>query len=193
MATGYPLRFYADPLKLMIQAIIMFGCLIISCLIMRYNAFPLVHVIGWICLIVSGFATIIFLLMLCRYLLLCQPWLEIDGQAWSRSNPFGRTLHINWQDIASITLHCQLISRDTYQYWILLQARSPEQLSHQRLRAFNGMFYPVMRNATDIPLNQLFLRATPEKCQRLLDRIVASCGHELQLYGIEVECEIKPL
>lgn len=76
----------------------------------------------------------------------------------------------------------------------MLEARNPDEVPPSRTRAITASFYPSMSRAVmTVPLNTVFVRASPAKVKRLLRRIETDFSGEIQGYGITVADEIQDM
>jgi hypothetical protein len=200
--TTSSLRFYANPLKLGLYLAGAVGFVIVGYLLLQD---PKIHAdmrktLGTYAAVgFFGLCAVVFLFMILMTLgniMLRRPVLEVDAQGWHYMprTYFGAIQVVDWQDIAAIGAYRQRGARGTSMYYLIVSAREPEKLPRQRLKSLVGRAYPAIREmAILVPLNVLFLRVTPRKCESLLARIRMQFAHELQFYGIRVDDEVRPM
>ena len=195
MQTGHPLRLYANPVKqflllLCSAAFVSIGLLMLQDPKVRADASK--TAVAYAAVVFFGLGVVVFLIMILRYTVFRSPVLQIDAQGWSYSPPLlGEALAVPWYNIRAIALLRQKMPRNTM-YYLVVYARDPQQLPrHPRAQAFAARFYPSLSGAAiSVPLNSLFVRTTPSKSKRLLERIVSTCAHEIQLHRVQVSGEM---
>lgn len=196
MSEGSPLRFYANPLKLLL---LLLGSAIFVAigLWMLHDSTESASssnvVIAWATIVFFGLGVVVFLAMIIRDLVLRRAVLQIDEQGWSyQSGPFVGKRTINWQDIAHVGMYRQRMGPGRTMYYLVIHGRNPNK--ETRTARFSARFYPSLQGSLmTLPLNNLFVRTTPEKAGRLLERIRTRYAYELRLYGIQVDPAIRAL
>lgn len=79
-------------------------------------------------------------------------------------------------------------------FYLVIYGRNPNNVAHVTTQRFVTRFYPVLQGALmTLPLNNLFLRATPAKIEWILERIRAVYTSELRQYGIQIDAAIQRL
>lgn len=194
MITSQPLRLYANPVKQFLYllgsaAFVSIGILLLQDPKVRAN--PSKTAMAYAAIVFFGLCAVIFLIMMLRYTIFRLPVLQIDAEGWSYKPPLaGEAQMVPWQNIRAIAVLRQKMPR-TSMYYLVVYARDPQQAPHPRTRAFTASLYPALSGAAmSIPLNTLFVRMTPANTKRLLERIVSTCAHEIQLYGVQVSAEL---
>jgi hypothetical protein len=122
--------------------------------------------------------------------------LAIDEQEWvTRTTLFVKKQAANWQDIDHVAIYRQQLGQRQTMYYLVVHGADPSKVARRsRFSARMYRFYPALRESLMVvPLNNLFLRETPVKVERLLERIRTRYAYELQRYGIDVETEIHAL
>jgi hypothetical protein len=129
-----------------------------------------------------------------RDLLLRRPLLQVDAKGWTYYPALRRhARQFPWQDIGRVALYCQRV-RSSRTFYLVLEARHPDQLRPSRAQALTARLYPSMSLALmGIPLNSAFMRASPAKVERLLHRIQAEFSDEFYRYGIAVADTIQDM
>ncbi len=196
MNTGYPLRLYASPLKLITLLIVSLVFVVIGYLMAlnpraQYGGWD--TIMGWAALILFGLGFIIFALGFVFLVVARQPLLEITPEGWRfRSKVFflGVTF-VSWQEIGHIGIYQQRTGRSSTTYLVLIQKSEP-------LRAAIAQGTPAIylqeffaRGARRIPLTFAYFRVTPKVCERLLADIRTVCANELARYGVYVEPKVQ--
>jgi hypothetical protein len=187
-------RLYRNPFKLSLLLLVSLGCVALGIVMLsdpkvRADAFRA----GMAYLTVGffGLGVIVFLYGLARRLLLRRPLLQVDAYGWTYDPPLGRNGgHVAWEDIGRVVLFCQHIPTrfgSDKRYFFILEARDPDQVRPSRLRTFTARFYPALsQSLMGFSVNDAFMRATPAKVERLLQRIQAEFSDEFHRYEIEV-------
>lgn len=201
MRTGYPLRFYANPVKLLLYLLIALGFTagglwMLQDPTMRANVVK--TAVAYVAVVFFGLGTVVLLIVFLVYVVVRRPVLQIDAQGWSYTAPLtmgGQT--VNWQDIAHIGIYRQemqsRLSR-VVMFYLVAHAKDPNKLPRPRVRAFSARFYPSLWGAAiAVPLNTIFVRTTSAKAEQLLGRILTACPYEIQLYGVQVSNQIHDL
>jgi len=202
MRTSHPLRLYANPVRLLLYLLV-FGAVTLGglWLVRTSGADPRFIVVGWIFIVFFGFGTAIFLVQFGLDVILRRPVLQIDEQGWSsRPSLLQGKRSANWQDIKDVGIYRQWagqsrIFRSTrYAFYLVVHVRRPDNASRGWLEAFSIRLYPSLQEARmAVPLNSLFLQATPEKVGQLLTYILNTYAHEIHLYGIQASTEVQDL
>lgn len=195
MSEGQPLRFYANLVKFLFLLLgsamfVAVGFWILQDSPAReFNSV----VIGWAAIGFFGIGGVVFLLMMFRYVILRRAVLQIDEQGWSfLAGPFVGTKMVNWQYIAHVAIYRQPLGQGRNMYYLVIHGKVPSKVT--RATRFSARFYPALRESLmTLPLNNLFVRTTPKKVARVLERIRTRYAYELQLYGIHVDTEIHAL
>jgi hypothetical protein len=196
MRTSHPLRLYANPLRLFFLCLLCTAFTVIGVLIVRDpTGVPCGAVGAWLCLIFFGLCAAIIFLQLVRDGILRRPVLQIDEQGWSsRPTLFMRKRTAHWQDIAHVGLYRQFIGHGASTYWLVVHAKDPNKVVRVSFGPFAKRFYPSLRGAMmAVPLNQLFLRATPKKAEEVLRRLISTYEFEFTLYGIQASTRVQIL
>lgn len=194
MTTDHSLRLYANPVKQFLYLLVS-GAFVLGGLLLLHDpkvrANPAKTAGAYAAIIFFGLGVVVFLIMILRYTVFRSPVLQIDAQGWSYSPPLlGEALAVPWYNIRAIALLRQKMPRNTM-YYLVVYARDPQQLPHARTRTFTARLYPSLSGAAmSIPLNSLFVRTTPAKGKRLLERIASTCPHEIQLHRVQVSGEM---
>lgn len=194
MITSQPLRLYANPMKQFLYLLgsavfVSIGFLMLQDPKVRAN--PSQIIAAYAAIIFFGLGGGVFLIMILRYTIFRLPVIQIDAQGWSYKPPLaGKAQTVPWQNIRAIALLRQQMPR-TSMYYLVAYARDPQQVPHPRTQAFTARFYPSLSGAAlSIPLNTLFVRTTPAKSKRLLERIASTCAPEIQLHKVQVSAEM---
>lgn len=199
MGEGYPLRLYANPVKLLLLLVFTTGLAGLCYWLLKHPQpgrwFPFDTFMAIACIALFGTGGVVLLLASVIWIIFRRPLLAIDGQGLlAQSSPFGGGQAVNWPDISDIVVVRQRYSHSVTQYHLLARVKDPAGLPHPRWRAFNARFYPQMANAgAFVTLNFVFLRTTPTKIDRLLERFAETCAHEIKFYGIGLHREIHDL
>lgn len=196
MSEGNPLRFYANPVKLVL---LLLGSAIFVAIGFwmlhdpAVSAKPVNVFIGWAAVVFFGLGVVVFLIMTIRDVVLRRAALQIDEQGWSfLSGPFVGTKTVNWQDIAQVAIYRQRLGPGRTMYYVVIHGRNPNKVT--RAARFSARFYPSLQGSLmTLPLNNLFVRTTPAKVERLLERIRTRYAYELRLYGIQVDTALRAL
>ena len=196
MREGQPLRFYASPVKFLFLLLgsamfVAVGFWILQDSKARANSINVF--IGWAAIVFFGLGVVVFLIMIIRDIVLRRAVLQIDEQGWSfLAGPFVGTKTVNWQDIAHVAIYRQRLGQGRTMYYLVIHGKVPSKVT--RATRFSARFYPALRESLmTLPLNNLFVRTTPKKVARVLERIRTRYAYELQLYGIHVDTEIHAL
>ncbi|HEX9037416.1 MAG TPA: hypothetical protein VF808_10545 [Ktedonobacterales bacterium] len=126
-ATAYPLRFYAEPRKLIMLFLVMVAVYAGCALALRISdptpsAIQRAAII--LLMVFTGFGAIAYLILIALFVIGRRPLLEIDSQGWIYRNPFTLSAHlITWDNIASVSLATYKPYRGLPQRYILIQAR----------------------------------------------------------------------
>lgn len=193
------LRLYANPLKLILYLVACLGFVAAGVFILyaassQGGAAIGVYVIAAVDLAFFGLGVVVFVIMLVRNLMFRRPVLTIDAHGWRYAQELGvRAQTVSWPEIASVAIFKQQINR-TRMYHLVLEARNPAQLPASRVRSLTTRMYPTMAESLLIvPLNDVFVRATPAKLERLLQDIHTRFASELNGYGITVADTIQEM
>ena len=191
MLTTQPLRLYVNPVKQFLYllgavALTSLGFLILQDPNVRAN--PSKAVWAYVAIVFFGLCTVVFLVMIVRFVILRHSVLQIDAQGWRYSPPLNRGGQaVTWDNIGAIALYQQTLPRGGSVYYLVIYARDPRRLAHPRARAFTASVAPALTGAAmSIPLNAFFLRTTFAKSKQLLERIASSSAYEIQYYGVRV-------
>ncbi|HEX8036313.1 MAG TPA: STM3941 family protein [Ktedonobacterales bacterium] len=194
MITSQPLRLYANPVKLLLLLLgsavfVLIGFLMLQDAKVRSDASQ--TAMAYVAIAFFGLCSVVFIIMIVRDTVFRLPVLQIDGQRWNYKSPLGgKAQAVPWQNIRAIALFRQKLPR-TSTYYLVVYARDPQQAPRPRTQAFTARFYPSLSGAAmSVPLNTLFVRTTPSKSKRLLERIVSTCAHEMQLHRVQVSGEM---
>lgn len=198
MRTGYPLRFYASPVKLlMLMAIgLVFagaGYWLKFHHGSRWSGYDVF--MDYAVLVFGALCIIVFLLVFLYSVVLRHPVLEINAMGWQgRSFFFAKAQVVSWQDMRDVVVLRQPLSYGNRAYYLVVNVKDPSRLSHGRMRAFSARIYRSLASAgMVIQINLMFARATPAKIDELLKRIAETCGYELHLYGVTLHRDISPM
>ena len=194
MRDGHPLRFYATPVKLLLLLLTSAMFVAVGILMLRdpkTSVNPVNVFMAWAAIVFFGLGVVVFLIVLLGDVVLRRAVLEIDEQGW-RSTQLVREQTVNWPDIEHVAVYRQRLGQARSMYYLVIHGRNPNK--EAPVTRFSARFYPSLHGSLmTIPLNNLFVRTTPEKVERILKRIRARYAHELQLYGITVDSEIHAL
>jgi hypothetical protein len=149
---------------------------------------------AYTCIVFFGLGVVVFLVMILVYGVFRKPVLEIDAQGWRYMPPLlVRGQSVAWQNLGDVGVYRQSMTRSTT-YYLVAHARNPQGLPGRRVRAFGARLYPSLAGAALIvPLNTVFLRQTPAKCQHLLERIAQACAPEIHHHGVRVARDVRDL
>ena len=101
---------------------------------------------------------------------------------------------VSWQDISAIVVYRLHFSHGLKEYKLIVHVKDPDGLPHRLLRAFSARLSPKLGSAgAYVTLNYFFVRATPAKIDRLLERIVQTCAQELAFYGVWLRRDIAEM
>jgi hypothetical protein len=194
MSTSQPLRLYANPVKEFLYLLGSSAFVLVSFWLLqdpKVRANPSKIVTAYVAIVFFGLCSVVFLIMILRETVFRLPVLQIDALGWSYKPPLGGNAQaVPWQNIRAIAVLRQKMPR-TSMYYLVVYARDPQQVPHPRAQAFTARFYPSLSGAAlSVPLNTLFVRTTPAKSKRLLDRIVSTYTHEIQLHRVQVSGEM---
>lgn len=195
MQESGPLRFYASPVRLLLL-ILGSGVFVAGGVwILRTPRYSYDVVMAWLAIWFFGLGLIVFLILVMRDVIFRQPVLEIDGQGWSRRTAFlANQQTIHWQDIERVGVYSQELGQKRRMFYLVIYGRNPNNVAHVTTQRFVTRFYPVLQGALmTLPLNNLFLRATPAKVERILERIRAVYASEIRQYGIQIDTAIQRL
>lgn len=196
MNTGYPLRLYASPLRLIV--------LLIASLVFAAIGYLMVFnpgtqsgswntVVGWSVLIFFGLGCILFGMELALLVVARRPLLEVTPEGWRYrlSTLFLKKASVSWQEIGHIGMYQQRTGRSSATYIVLIR-------KSEALRAAIAQNAPAIylqeyfaRDAQRIPLTLAYFRVTPTVCERLLAEMRAVCAHEINLYGVYLEPKVQ--
>ena len=193
----HTLRLYGNPFKQSLYLIGSLGFVAAGLLLLRDPQFSAdtVHVaMAYLCIGFFGLGTVVFLYSLARDLLMRRPVLQVDARGWTYHSTLGRQAQrVPWQAVGRIALYRQRV-RSTRMYYLVLEARHSGQLPPSRARAVTAHFYPSMARAVmSVPLNAVFMRASPAQVEHLLHSVQAEFFRELQYYGIAVANQIQDM
>lgn len=205
MQEGGPLRFYANPLKLVLLTLGSAIFVAVGYLILRdprMSANPFNVVMAWVAIVFFGLGVVVFVIIFIRDVVFRRPVLAIDEQGWvTRTTLFVKKQTAKWQDIDHVAIYRQwarqslIRRRPEYMYWLVVHGVDPSKVARRsRFSARMYRFYPALREALMVvPLNNLFVRPTQEKVERVLERIHARYDVELRLNQIRFDTQIHRL
>lgn len=205
MSEGQPLRFYAKPLKLLLLLLgsaifVAIGYLLLRDPRMSANLFNVV--MAWAAIILFGLGVAFFLIIFIRDAVFRLPVLQIDERGWvTRTTLFVKKQTTKWQDIDHVAIYRQwtrqslIRRRPEYMYWLVVHGVDPSKVARRpRFSARMYRFYPALREALMVvPLNNLFVRMTQEKVERVLASIRDRYDDELRLNQIRFDTQIHRL
>jgi hypothetical protein len=194
LAVDHTLRLYRNPFKQLLYLLVSLGFVAVGVWMFsdpKVRADTPRTVIAYLTVGFFGLGVVVFLFSLARALLVRRPLLQVDAHGWTYDPPLGRNGgHVPWEDIGRVVLFCQHMPsrfRSDRRYFFVLEARHPDQVRHSRVRAFTNRLLPVFsQSLMGFSVNDAFMRTTPEKVERLLQRIQAEFSDEFHRYGIEV-------
>lgn len=204
MQGGKPLRLYANPVKISLYLLGSAAFVAGGLWLLRHptaNANPLTAATAWFAIVFFSIGTAIFLLMFIRDVVLRRAILRIDEQGWNyRATLFLGKQAASWQDITHVGIYRQWMGesrfrrRATYMYWLIAHGTDLQKVARVTRDPFSARFYPALRGTLiAVPLNMLFIRVTPQKLDRMLERIRTEVDFELRLYGVQVNDIIRDL
>ena len=199
MREGQSLRFYANPLKLLLLLLGATMFVAVGIWMLRtpgISAKPFNVFIAWAAIGFFGLGIAVFGIMAIQEMILRKPVLQVDEQGWiHRPTLFARKQTANWQNIEHVAMYRQRLGQARSMYYLVIYGANPDKearVSGLATRMYR--FYPALAGALMVvPLNNLFVRATPAKVGRLLERIGTTYAHELRQYGIQADAEMQPL
>ena len=149
---------------------------------------------GYVCIAFFGLGLIVFPVSMAREFLLRRPVLQVDSQGWTFNPVLGqRSQQASWQDIGRVTIYLQRLQR-TKMFYLVVEARRPEDTPESTVHKITTRFYPSLSLALiAAPLNTVFVRTTPAKTARLLQRIQTIFADELRSYRIAVDDTIHDM
>ncbi len=129
-----------------------------------------------------------------REFLLRRPVLQVDSQGWTFNPALGQCpQQATWQDIGRVAIYLQCLQR-TKVFYLVVEARRPEDTPESTVHKITTRFYPSLSSALiTAPLNTVFVRTTPAKTARLLQRIQTMFADELRGYQIVVDDTIHDM
>jgi energy-coupling factor transporter transmembrane protein EcfT len=199
MSEGNPLRFYGNPLKFLLLLLASALFVVIGFLMLhdpKASARPFNVVIACAAIGFFGLGVVVFLIGFLHDVVMRRAVLEIDEQGWSYSPPlFVIKQTANWQDIDHVAIYRQRLGQRRTMYYLVVHGVDPRKVArNSRIAARMYRIYPALRETLiAVPLNNLFVRTTPKKVERVLERIRTRYAYELQLYGIDVDAQIRAL
>lgn len=209
MRASQPLRFYANPVKLLLLLLVSTMFVAAGFWILRepaISAKPSTTLVAWLAIGFFGLGVIVFLIQILHDVVFRQPALQIDGLGWTYHPPlWAKKQTAYWQDIDHVAIYyqwmreSQIRHKPQYTYYLVvhgIEPRIPAHVSRFSRVAMRLYYrhYPELEDALmAAPLNNLFVRTTPEKVERVLERISTTYDVELRLYDILVDTEIRPL
>lgn len=205
MQEGGSLRFYANSLKLVLLVLGSAIFVAVGYLILhdpRMSANPFNVVMAWVAIVFFGLGVVVFVIIFIRDVVFRRPVLAIDEQGWvTRTTLFVKKQTAKWQDIDHVAIYRQwarqslIRRRPEYMYWLVVHGVDPSKVARRsRFSARMYRFYPALREALMVvPLNNLFVRPTQEKVERVLERIHARYDVELRLNQIRFDTQIHRL
>jgi len=193
----HTLRLYSNPFKQSLYLLISLGFVAAGLLLLRgpkFSADALNVVIAYLCIGFFGLGSVVFLYSMVRDLLGRHPVLQVDAQGWTYNPALGfHSQHVPWQDVGRVALYRQRL-KSSRMFYLVLEARHPDELPPSRTRAMTARFYPSMSLAVmSVPLNTVLMRASPAKVERLLHRVKTEFSGELDSYGIAVGDQIQDM
>jgi hypothetical protein len=194
---NHSLRLYSNPFK---QSLYLLGSLAFVAagfLLLRdpkFRADPVNVVMAYIDIGFFGLGVLVFLLSMSREVLLRRPVLQVDSQGWTFNPALGqRPQQAAWQDIGRVTMYRQRLQRNKM-FYLVVEARTPEDAPDSTVHKITTRFYPSLALALlAVPLNTVFMRTTPAKTARLLQRIRTTFADELRDYYILVDDTIQDM
>ena len=205
MSEDKALRFYARPLKLVLLILAPAAFVALGIWMLRtpdISADQFNVVVAWAAVGFFGLGAVVLLIIFVRDVVFRLPVLQIDEQGWvTRTTLFVKKQTANWQDIDHVAVYRQWLRdrsirhRPKYMYWLVVHGVDPGKVArNSRFAARRYRFYPALwESLMVVPLNNLFIRTTPEKVEQLLARIRATYDSELHQYDIRVDTETHPL
>lgn len=104
-----------------------------------------------------------------------------------------RETRLSWSQIARITVYYQKTGRSSMSYLSII----PRSLAFYQALASGASFAALSTlrglGGALIPLNSVYLRATPARCEQLLQELQTACASEIARYGVSVEPNVVRL
>jgi hypothetical protein len=141
-----------------------------------------------------GLCAVVFIVQMVRALLVRRPLLQVDALGWTYAPALGgHSQHVSWEDVGSVGLYRQRLTR-TKMFYLVLEARHPTAQPPSRALTMATNLYPVLsRVVLFVPLNAVLMRMSPVTVKRLLGRIQAEFADELLRYGVAVADAIQDM
>jgi hypothetical protein len=194
--TGYPLRLYASPLRLIVPLVasLVFGAI---GYLMVFNpgaqSGSWNTAVSWSVLIFFGLGFILFGTEFALLVVARRPLLEVTPERWRYrlSTLYLKKASASWQEIGHIGMYLQRTGRSSATYIVLIR-------TSEALRAAIAQGTPAIHlqeffagDAQRIPLTLAYFRVTPTVCERLLADIRAVCANEINRYGVYIEPKVQ--
>jgi hypothetical protein len=205
MSEDKALRFYARPLKLVLLILAPAAFVALGIWMLRtpdISADQFNVVVAWAAVGFFGLGAVVLLIIFVRNVVFRLPVLQIDEQGWvTRTTLFVKKQTANWQDIDHVAIYRQwarqslIRRRPEYMYWLVVHGVDPTKVARRsRFSARMYRFYPALGEALMVvSLNNLFIRPTEEKVERVIERIRARYDVELRLNQIRFDTQIHRL
>ncbi len=189
-------RLYAHPLKQALSLLLALAFTGAGCVALAdpIGSGALTAALAYALIVFFGLGALLIIATMLGRVLLRRPLLRIDSHGWRCAiSPFD-VQRAAWPTIASIAIYEQRLSGRRGNYYLMVEAKESARLPRPRIRAWAGRMYPPMRNAAIVlPLDQVFWRQTPLRCETLLKRIQVACGEEMERHGVRLEAQIQEL
>ena len=193
----HTLRLYSNPFKQSLYLLVALGFVAAGLLMLRdpqFSADTAHAVMAYLCIGFFGLGSVVFLYSITRDLLVRHPVLQVDARGWTYHPALGRQVQrVPWQAVGRIALYRQRV-RSTRMYYLVLEARHSGRLPLSRARAVATHLYPSIAQAVmTVPLNAVFMRASPAQVEHLLHSVQVEFFRELQYYSIAVANQIQDM
>jgi hypothetical protein len=187
---AYPLRFYANPLKLMFLLIVMLlACACAAIILFLPVATSSVGVgTAYVLLALFGFGVIAYLILIALLVIMRRPLLEIDNRGWTYRNPFtfGERF-LAWANIASISIRTLPHFRAPSERFIIARPRRTDALPHAAQkalirRALASSIGPELAASC----RYLYLWGSQARAEEFLHRIETGCAGDIHAHHVAV-------
>lgn len=196
MNTGYPLRLYASPLRLI-------GPLIASLVFIAIGYLMVFNpgaqsgswnmVVSWSVLSFFGLGFILFGTEFVVLVVARRPLLEVTPEGWRyrSSTLYLKKASASWQEIGHVGLYQQQTGRSAAAHIALIRTSEPLRAAIAQGTPAIQLQESFARDAQRIPITLAYFRVTPRLCERLLADIRTVCANEINRYGVYVEPKVQ--
>jgi hypothetical protein len=193
----HTLRLYANPLKEALVLPIALAFVAVGVLMMRYAhltpAGLFVLTLGIVDVAFFGLGGVTLLVSILRHLVRPRPVLRIDAKGWTYTpTNLSWTAHTDWQSISRVAIQCQRV-RWRRRFLLIVEGKAQDAVGANEPTAEDSTPRPPESVVMYLALNDIFLRTSPRKASRLLERIQLEFAGELDRYGVTVASTIEDI